>query len=330
VAEPLAELAFAPAIRPTARRWALLAAGLAASAGLSWLAVRKVDPQAFLSSFGASDWWYLLPSSAALAAAVAIRCLRWWLLFAAGRRPPLRAVGRAFLIGHLVNSLLPARPGELARAVALRREAGTPVAEALATTAAERVYDVLALVAFLLCAAPFLPESPHVRTATIVVGAGAAAALLAAVAFGRSGTRLERVVARLPGLSLETARRVQSGLVSLRERRLAAVAGVLTATSWLLLAVSAWALLLAFHLRLGFGGAALIVAAANLALLIPASPGGVGVFEAATVGVLAGFSVDRSASLSYAVALHGLNFFPYVVVGVVALQRHLSLVRARR
>jgi uncharacterized protein (TIRG00374 family) len=330
VAEPLAELALAPAARAASRRWGLVAAGVGVSAGLSWLAVRNVDPQAFLRSFEASDWWYLLPSGAALVAAVAIRCLRWRLLFAAERRPPLRAVGRAFLIGHLLNSLLPARPGELARALALRREARTPVAEALATTAAERVYDVLALVAFLLCAAPFLPESPHVRTATIVVGAVTAVALVAAVAFGRSEARLERMVSRIPGLSLDTARRVRSGLVSLRNRRSAAVALVLTMTSWLLLAMSAWALLSAFHLRLGLAGAALIVAAANLALLVPASPGGVGVFEAATISVLAGFSVDRSESLSYAVALHGLNFFPYVIVGAIALQRHLSLVRERR
>jgi glycosyltransferase 2 family protein len=331
VAEPLAELAFAPAVRPVARRWGLAAAGLGVSAGLSWLAARNVDPQAFLRSFEASDWWYLLPSGAALVAAVAIRCLRWRLLFAAERRPPLRAVGRAFLIGHLFNSLLPARPGELARAVALRREAATPVAEALVTTAAERVYDVLALVAFLLCAAPFLPESPHVRTATIVVGAATAAALVVAVAIGRSGSRLEQALSHVPGLSSETAQgwtaSIRGGLISLRERRLAAVALVLTATSWLLLTASAWALLLAFHLRLGLGGAALVVATANLALLIPASPGGVGVFEAAAVGVLAGFSVDPSASLSYAVALHGLNFFPYVVVGAVALLRHTQAVR---
>ena len=125
-----------------------------AVAGVAWLAIRSVDPHAFLVAFRESAWWYLLPSAGALAAAVLARWLRWWLLFAPGRRPPIGAVGRAFLIGHLFNSLLPARPGELARAVALRREAGTPIVEALATTAAERVYDVLALVAFLVASAP--------------------------------------------------------------------------------------------------------------------------------------------------------------------------------
>jgi uncharacterized protein (TIRG00374 family) len=331
VAEPLVETALAPAAGRPLRRYLLLAAGVFVSAGLAWLATRNVDPQAFAAAFRRSDWWYLLPSGAALVAAVACRWLRWWLLFARGRRPPLHALGRAFLIGYLFNNLLPARPGELARALALKREVRTSVAEALATTAAERVYDVLALVGLLLLSAPFLPESPNVRTATIAAGVVTGAALAVAVAFGRKGARLERLLARVPGVSASAAGRwtasVLDGLVSLRDLRIAASAAALTAVSWVLLAVSAWTLLEAFHLRLGFGVAVLVVGAANLTLLVPASPGGVGVFEAAVVGVLLGFSVDRSAALSYAVALHGLNFFPYVVVGAVALQRHLALVR---
>jgi glycosyltransferase 2 family protein len=331
VAEPLAGVALAPARERRSHRYALAAAGLGMSAVVTWLAVRSVDPHAFLAAFRESDLWYLLPSGAALAAAVLVRWLRWWLLFAAGRRPPLRSVGRAFLIGYLFNSLLPARPGELARVVALRRESGTPVVEALATTAAERIYDVLALVVLLLASAPFLPESHEVRMVTVGAGALTAAALAAIVVLGRNGARLERMFSRVPGLSAGAARRwsagVLDGLVSLRDRRHAAAAALLTAASWLLLALSTWALLLGFHLRLGFGVALLIIAAANLTLLVPASPGGVGVFEAAIVAVLAGFAVDRSTALSYAVALHGLNLFPYVVAGALALQRHLALVR---
>jgi len=333
VAEPLAQHGFAPSrVRPL-HRVVLAAGGLGVAGVLAWLAARSVDPHAFVASFRRTAWWWLLPSTAALVVAVAARWLRWWLLFAPGRRPPLGALGRAFLIGHLFNNLLPARPGELARAVALRREAGTPVVEALATTAAERVYDVLALVVLLVVSAPFAPVGGDARTAAVVAGLIAAAALAVVVVFGRDGARLERVLSRVPRLSAETAGRwsgsVVHGVVSLRDRRVALPAVVLTAASWLLLALSGWALLLAFHLRLGLVAGLLVVVAANLALLVPASPGGVGVFEAAAVSVLAGYSVDRSAALSYAVALHGLNLFPYVLVGAVALRRHLALVRSR-
>ena len=277
MAEPLVETVLAPASGRPMRRYVLLAAGVFVSAALAWLATRNVDPQAFAAAFRRSDWWYLLPSGAALVAAVACRWLRWWLLFARRRRPPLHALGRAFLIGYLFNNLLPARPGELARALALKREVRTPVAEALATTAAERVYDVLALVALLLLSAPFVPESPEVRTATIAGGVVTVAALAGAVAFGRKGTRLERLLGRVPGVSADAAGRwtasVLDGLVSLRDLRIAASAAALTAVSWVLLAVSAWALLDAFHLRLGFGVAVLVFGAANLTLLVPASPG---------------------------------------------------------
>src|SRR5437763_127322 len=232
VAEPVTEVALRPPAPRPSSRYVLAAAGLGVSGAVAWLAVRKVDPTDFVAAFRQSDWWCVLPAAAALTAAVALRLLRWRLLFAAGRRPPIRPLGRAFLIGYLFNSILPARPGELARAVALRREVGTPVAEALATTAAERLYDVAALLALLFVGALFVP-------------------------------------------------------------------------------------------------ALVIVVAANLTLLVPASPGGLGVFEAATVAVLASFAVDRSAALSYAVALHGLNLFPYVVAGAFALFRHTQFVRAR-
>jgi glycosyltransferase 2 family protein len=333
VAEPLAQAGFAPGRARPLHRFALAAAGLAVSAVLAWLAARSVDPHAFVASFRRTAWWYLVPSGAALVAAVLARWLRWWLLFAPGRRPPLGALGRAFLIGHLFNNLLPARPGELARAVALKRETGTPVMEALGTTAAERVYDVLALVVLLAASAPFAPVGQNARTGAVAAGTIAAAALVAVVVFGRDGARLERVLSRVPRLSADTARRwaasVVHGIVSLRDRRVAVPAVLLTATSWVLLALSGWALLLAFHLHLGFAEGLLVVVAANLALLVPASPGGVGVFEAAAVSVLAGFSVDRSVALSYAVALHGLNLFPYVLVGALALLGHTRAVRER-
>jgi uncharacterized protein (TIRG00374 family) len=298
---------------------------------LAWLALRKVDPHGFFDAFRQSEWSYLLLAGAAFTAAVLVRWLRWWLLFAPNRRPSLRSLGSAFLIGYLFNSVLPGRPGELARAVALKREAGTPVAEALATTAAERIYDVVVLVALVSATAPFVAESHALRIAGLVAGALAALAAAAAVAVGRNGSRLERVLSRLPRVSGGTARRLVAsivhGLASLRDVRLAAVAIVLTGVSWLLLALSAWALLLAFQLPVGFAIALLVVVAANLTLLVPISPAGLGVFEAATVSVLAGFAVDRSAALSYAVALHGLNLFPYLIAGAIALQRHLTVVR---
>jgi uncharacterized membrane protein YbhN (UPF0104 family) len=53
---------------------------------------------------------------------------------------------------------------------------------------------------------------------------------------------------------------------------------------------------------------------------LPAAPGALGVFEAAVVVALDAYDVAASTALSYAFALHALNFFPYLVAGAIAVR----------
>ena len=71
----------------------------------------------------------------------------------------------------------------------------------------------------------------------------------------------------------------------------------------------------------------LIAAAANLALSIIASPGGVGPFEVTAQAILIDiFGVSKSAASAYALALHALLLVPVIVVGfVILVYSHLSL-----
>ena len=43
-------------------------------------------------------------------------------------------------------------------------------------------------------------------------------------------------------------------------------------------------------------------------------------FEGATVVALGAYGVSRSDALSYALVLHAVNFFPYLVAGVIAMR----------
>jgi hypothetical protein len=52
-----------------------------------------------------------------------------------------------------------------------------------------------------------------------------------------------------------------------------------------------------------------------------------GVFEAAAVLTLAPFRVDRSQALAYAVVVHVVNVLPVILVGYVALHRHVRAAR---
>ena len=64
----------------------------------------------------------------------------------------------------------------------------------------------------------------------------------------------------------------------------------------------------------------LVVVATNLVLILPSSPGALGVFEAATVVALKAFGVDDSLALSYALVLHALNLLPYIAAGAFVLR----------
>jgi uncharacterized membrane protein YbhN (UPF0104 family) len=274
-----------------------------------------------------SDYWWVLPSVTLLFVAQGVRALRWQYLFAAATRPPYRPILDATLIGQCFNNVLPARAGEAARVIALNRSAGASRAEALATVVVERVFDVLSLLVLLFVLAPWLPHVTWLRAAAILAVALVAGTAAVAAALVRYGERpllvVLRPLARLPFLSLErtelAAASVVRGAASLRDWRLAVVALLLTTVSWLVLAASSWVLLLGFGLPHSPLAGALVTIATGLSLVIPSSPGAVGVFETAALVALKVFGVPKSGALSYAIVLHAVNFFPYVAAGTIVL-----------
>jgi glycosyltransferase 2 family protein len=307
-----------------------IAGGLAVSAVFAYLAVRDVDWQRFRDALADSNAWWLLPAAATLAVGVLLRALRWRLLFPPDVRPPFAPVLRALLVGTFFNNVLPARPGEAIRVFTLHQETGTSRAAALGTAVAERVLDVVTLLALLFVALPWLPELSWLGRAIVVaaaVGAAVGVAVVVLALWGeRTLLRMLRPLARLPGLTEARLERVAAdlanGLAGLHRARVAAPAVLLSVVSILVIACSYWLVTLAFSFHVAFGAGLLVMVATNLALVIPSSPAAVGVFEAATLVALHPYGVDRSSGLSYAVVLHALNSLPFVAIGLVLLPRH--------
>ena len=308
-------------------RRALVWSGLLLSLGLGYLAFREADLDEVRQALGDANLLYLLPAGATLALGVAVRAWRWQLLFERERRPPFGLVANALLIGYLFNTILPARPGELARVQALGTRAGISRAEVLATVVLERLYDLFVLIALLALAAPFLPHVGWLKAALVlglVLGLALAAGALLVRRYGRRGARIMlKPLTLLPRVGEERvdllAASAVNGLAAIRATRLALAALLVSALSWLLLAASGWFLLLGTDLDEGFAAALLVLVATNLVLVLPSSPAGIGAFEAAAVLALDAYGVGREQALSYALVLHALNALPYVAVGYLAL-----------
>jgi uncharacterized protein (TIRG00374 family) len=310
--------------------------GLVVTGLFTYLAVRDVRLGEAWEALKSSNFWWLLPSLAVLAVFVVIRALRWRYLFARATRPPLGPVADALLIGYLFNNILPARAGEVARVVALKQRAGTSRAETAATVVIERGYDVLCLLVLLFAALPWLPTVSWLRPAVYLAVALAVALGAAIVVLSVWGNRAVRLAlkpfARLPFVrdrAESVTKNLGQGLAGLRRVRIGLAAFAWTTFSWLVLAISFWFVMLAFDLDLSPVAGLFVVIAVGLAMILPSSPGSLGVFEAAVVLALGAYGISDSRALPYALVLHAVNFFPYVVVGFLVLHRHTGVLRRR-
>jgi hypothetical protein len=316
----------------------LLVAGLLVTVVAMYFAVRGVALDDTADALADSDLLWRVPSLAVFTAGVALRGLRWWRLFDVRRRPPLREVMRALLVGYFFNNILPARAGEAARVISLHARTRTPRAETVGTVVAERVFDVLALLAILFGAYAWLPPISWLQAAAIfgvVVVVAIGALVLALVRYDERAIHwllspLRRIrrdgFAERVGLAAINATR---GLVAIRDARIALEAMALTVASWVVLSLSYWILMQAFSLDVPFAAGLLVTITINMGLVLPSSPAAIGVFEAATVIALTAFDVPQADALSYALVLHLLNLVPFLVVGA-ALLGPRALRRRRR
>jgi hypothetical protein len=305
----------------------LVVLGLVVSAAFGYLAVRDVRPSETWQALVSSEYVWLIPGTLLFAVAFLIRAVRWQSLFAPARRPALRPVVESLFVGYLANNLLPARAGEAARVVALNRLARTSVAETTATIIIERAYDVLSLLLLLFVMLPWLPHIAWLQTAAMLAFVILLVLAAVAVVFIRYGERplkfAFRPLGRLPFIPAESVTRAPAnflhGLAGLLNARVGLIAFGLTTFSWIVLGVSFWCVMEAFHLGLSPLAGLLVVIGIGLAMILPSSPAALGVFEGATVLVLSAYSINSSEALSYALVLHAMNFFPFIAVALVVV-----------
>jgi len=236
----------------------------------------------------------------------------------------------------MVNNVVPARAGEIARAYALTKEAPVPFPTSLASLAVDRLFD--AIVLLLLAAAALL--DPALSTAqtlagrplgSFAAGAGMIVVLLvlglyALVFFPTQLLRLFELFARRVSPSVEErGRRVLEtfthGLSVLRRPgRFAAVFGW-TLAHWLLNALGFWLAFKAVGISAPFSAALFLQAFIALGTAVPALPGFFGVFEYMAVQGLAVYGVSQQQAVTWAIGFHLFSFIPITLIGAYYFAR---------
>lgn len=306
--------------------------GLAVSLLFLLLLLVRVDHDELFEVLGAARPGWLVGAFAVYLIALWWRAWRWRLVL--GEAIPLRTMDAyaLVLIGYAANNVLPARAGELVRAQLIHDRHGGSRLVALGTIATERVADGLVLALFLLGTLALAGGNAALTALALVAGAGfiALAALLAALSSHANrprehdrpaaGQRLLRLTPqRLRPRAGAWLERFLTGLTTVRGPRAWSLILTASVLTWGLEAAMYWmvgiALGLDLHPALYLG----VCGAANLAVAVPASAGGIGPFEYFAREVVVRFGASTVAGTAYALALHALLLVPVVVIGAVLL-----------
>ena len=293
----------------------------------SYIALSNINLSLAWRALRTSDLWWIAAALIPFGLGNVARALRWRSLFARGRRPPVGATTNAMMVGYLYNNIMPARVGEAARVVVLTQRSTTAPVEIVGTVVVERLYDVLAILVIFFAAEPWLPHVSWFRAAALAAIVLAVLIAAAATVLAVYGDRPLRLLLRpLRRLSLFSGERLEHtvtelthGLSGLRHPSLALEAFVWTIASWMLTALCAYFVSLAFHLHLPFACGVLVAVAIGLSMLLPSAPAAVGVFEGAALIALKAYGLPKSTILPYALVLHAVNFVPFVLVGLFLL-----------
>jgi glycosyltransferase 2 family protein len=286
-----------------------------------------------------ANYLWLLPGLALYFIGVGVRAIRWHYLLGPIQKVAVRRLFPVVVVGYMANNVLPVRMGEVVRAYVLDRRENVRKTASLATIVVERIMDGITMILFLSIVSLFV----HINSSIEGIEKLAAVVFLVGISvfFGVAHSRkwmkqlesfgLRFVPAKLRPKVAGLADAFIDGLQVLRQWRDLLMVFLLSILAWACEGGMYWMVALAFNsLNLSVGAVFMTLAVANLATLVPSTPGYVGPFDAAAKLVLVQvFGIAQGLALSYVILLHAALYLPITLLGLYYwLTEHFSFKEA--
>lgn len=301
-------------------------AGVAISAVFIGLFLRATHPREIGNALEQANYWYLAPAGVLLFLAISARCIRWSVLMRPVASMSPRQLFPYAIIGYMANNLLPARAGEVVRAYILGEREHVSRMGTFGTIAVERLFDGCTLVLLLLVSGTFVGfESGRLQAIAVVSTILFVVALVGFYLLTLSPERSHRVMHRLakmlPARFEDQAEGIADSLVdsfrSVHNFRSLALVVLFSIVAWTIEGGAYAVIGLGFNLDVTFWHYLLLLAASNLAIIIPTFFGGTGPFEWATKLVLVSAGVAAGTASAYAVVAHAFILVPTTILGLL-------------
>ncbi len=307
-------------------------AGILISLLCLYLAFRKVDFGEMWQAARTANYWYMAPVLAIIFLSHYLRSLRWRYLLVPLSRIDTFSLFSSLMIGYAANLIMPAHLGEFLRAYVLSKKRQIPLSPVFATIVVERIIDIFSLLVLMLLAF-FVYPFPEWLVKSGYIMLACAFGLLAFLVFlkmltPRAIAIVDIVLSPLPEKFAEkigsVIERFASGIMPLKRWHDYVTVGILSVIIWACYGIVFFFCLHAFDFakpyNLTWSVSLVLLVVTTIAVVVPSSPGYVGTYHYLCQIALAMFGVPAGPALSFATVVHGANFFPALIAGLLFAQ----------
>jgi len=331
-----------------------LVLGIAFSAGTLYFAFKNVPLQELIGYMGTINYIWIVPSTVLVVSSFALRAYRWQIILSPSRPVNFWRAFHPLMIGFMLNCVLPGRVGEIARPIILYRQASVPFSSGLATVAAERIFDIFALIVFFSVTIWLVQIDPNIdiafgsyhlnRDLLLSLGGGVAKAGLVLIfgimAIYSAPVRgiLNKGVMYLPRLftfmGQQTTARIEqricrpivtilnnfaTGFDLIQYPRHIVSCMILTILIWGLASLSYYLMAKGCPgIRISFLEMSAVMIIICFFIALPSVPGYWGIWEAGGVFALMVFGTSKTDAAGFTLASHVVQILPVVLIGLVS------------
>jgi glycosyltransferase 2 family protein len=313
--------------------------GILISIFFMFLSFRKVEFGKMVYAFTHANFWYVPPTLLIIFFSHWLRAIRWQFFLLPIQKIRIRTLFSSLLIGYMANTILPAHLGELLRAYMVSKKYPVPAGSVFGTIVTERLVDVLTLLILMAVAVILFPFPEIVRKSGYLTFAGMIVLFVILLLMKKHREKTTRLIHRMTkpfaqNITIKVNNLIQAfldGFIGLAHWRHYLFVAFLSVVIWACYALIFQIMFYAFDFvkiySLPWHAALILLVITTISVLVPSSPGYVGTYHWLCLFSLGLFAVPKSPALTYAIVVHGLNFIPILIVGLVLLsveEIHLS------
>ncbi len=331
-----------------------LTIGIALSVAALYFTFRNVPLGDLVVYLGSINYVWVIPATFLVLLSFFVRALRWQFILASTHKIGIWPAFHPMMIGFMINCIFPGRLGEFARPAILQKKEQVPFGTGIATVAAERVFDVAALVTFAVITLTAIDINPEVQIVfgnfqlnratleilfnrIILMGILLMIGMIA-VSIPSIRRAIHQLILALPLLFIfasETTKtkirvkacepltrfidNIAKGFTLVKHPQKIIICSIYSLLVWIIAAFSYYAFSFGSPgVQLTFTEMFAVMVIICLFIALPSVPGFWGLWEAGGVFAMSLFGTSSDVAAGFTLANHAVQMFPVIVVGFVS------------